>query len=147
MPECFPAHFKQVTLVETDEFKNEPEFRPGVPQARHPHALLTRGLLLFEQLFPGFQDELLLQGTSVIRHGTDFRILYPSGWNPRIDSGMFMCPATRPLIEQTMRRWLQTYANISWKTGERVLSLVAGPSSTVTRRPATLRRTPGRPGS
>jgi len=125
-------HFKQVTLIEHDELNHQTSFRPGVPQARHLHALLTRGLLLIEELFPGFQNELVLQGTSKVRHGTDFRILYPSGWNPPIDTGMFMYPATRPLIENTMRLWLRTYTNIAWRTGERALSLIPGPKSSVT---------------
>ena len=36
-------HFARVTIVERDRFPDQPEFRKGVPQSRHLHALLERG--------------------------------------------------------------------------------------------------------
>ena len=32
-------HFEQVTLLERDQYPNEPVFRPGVPQGRQIHTL------------------------------------------------------------------------------------------------------------
>lgn len=33
-------HFARVTVIERDRFPEKPEFRKGVPQSRHLHALL-----------------------------------------------------------------------------------------------------------
>ena len=49
-------HFEQVTLVERDTRARTPEPRKGVPQGRHPHALLLRGRAIFESLFPGLAE-------------------------------------------------------------------------------------------
>ena len=52
-------HFARVTLVERDKFPEQPQLRPGVPQSSHTHILLLKGQQIFEQLFPGFQSELI----------------------------------------------------------------------------------------
>jgi hypothetical protein len=46
--------FQQVIIVERDALSGGVEPRRGVPQGRHAHALLPRGLAALEQLFPGF---------------------------------------------------------------------------------------------
>src|SRR5690242_17690175 len=50
-------HFERVTIVERDHTPGLDEFRSGVPQNIQPHALLKRGLLELENLFPGFARE------------------------------------------------------------------------------------------
>src|SRR5262245_38542968 len=42
----------RVTIVERDAYPSAHEFRAGVPQARHVHNLLARGLREFENFFP-----------------------------------------------------------------------------------------------
>ena len=36
--------FDKVTIIERDAYPSAPDFRQGVPQARHVHNLLARGL-------------------------------------------------------------------------------------------------------
>jgi len=36
-------HFDRITIIDRDQLPQEPEFRAGVPQARHIHVLLVRG--------------------------------------------------------------------------------------------------------
>src|SRR5215471_9937141 len=50
--------FDQVTIIERDAYPSAPDFRTGVPQARHIHNLLARGLLEFESFFPGFEARM-----------------------------------------------------------------------------------------
>ena len=45
-------HFERVTIVERDRFPEGPVPCKGVPQARHVHALLKRGRITLERLFP-----------------------------------------------------------------------------------------------
>ena len=47
-------HFSQVTLIERDRYPTEAAPRKGVPQGNHLHALMRRGQLILEDLFPGF---------------------------------------------------------------------------------------------
>jgi hypothetical protein len=51
----------KVTVIERDAYPSAPEFRPGVPQARHVHNLLARGLREFESFFPGFEAWILAE--------------------------------------------------------------------------------------
>ena len=54
--------FERVTIIERDRFPAGPEFRKGVPQARHVHALLGRGNHLLEHFLPGFTAMLIEHG-------------------------------------------------------------------------------------
>src|SRR5262252_558534 len=52
----------KVTVIERDGYPSAPEFRSGVPQARHVHNLLARGLREFESFFPGLAGILRRYG-------------------------------------------------------------------------------------
>ena len=54
--------FRTVTVIERDELPDDPVTRRGVPQGRHPHALLARGAHILDELFPGLLDELVAAG-------------------------------------------------------------------------------------
>ena len=60
------GHFDQVTVVDRDRLPDRPAFRRGVPQSRHLHVLLGRGLECLEQLFPGFEADLVAAGAPVV---------------------------------------------------------------------------------
>ena len=45
-------HFREVILVERDQFGTVGEHRRGVPQGRHTHGLLAGGLRVLEGFFP-----------------------------------------------------------------------------------------------
>lgn len=47
------GHFERVTVCERDLIDEDTEFRPGVPQARHPHVVLARGAELLEARVSG----------------------------------------------------------------------------------------------
>ncbi|MEO8395672.1 MAG: FAD-dependent oxidoreductase, partial [Chloroflexota bacterium] len=55
-------HFERVTIVERDLLPSDASHRSGIPQARHAHGLLMRGLEMIERLFPGFTDDLAANG-------------------------------------------------------------------------------------
>ncbi|MGH9626768.1 MAG: 2-polyprenyl-6-methoxyphenol hydroxylase-like oxidoreductase, partial [Bryobacteraceae bacterium] len=112
-------HFEKVTVFERDGNLDDARPRPGVPQARHLHVLLNRGLEICESLFPGLRAGLMAEGAPEVRAGLDFRILYPAGWNPQIDTGMTLVPSTRVLLEQTIRRLL-TAPNVLWNAAHQV---------------------------
>jgi 2-polyprenyl-6-methoxyphenol hydroxylase-like FAD-dependent oxidoreductase len=105
--------FGHVTVVERDVLPVDGTLRPGVPQARHLHALLSRGLRIFDELLPGLSAELRRRGAPVVEHGLDFRTLYPSGWHPIGATGLVLCPSSRGLLEQAIRERVRAIGNVT----------------------------------
>ena len=60
-----------ITIVEHDGYPSAQEFRPRVPQARHVHSLLARGLREFEGFFPGFDRQMRKCGAVAVETGWD----------------------------------------------------------------------------
>jgi 2-polyprenyl-6-methoxyphenol hydroxylase-like FAD-dependent oxidoreductase len=58
-------HYDQVTLVERDRLAGDGSPRRGVPQARHVHALMSRGSQILEKMFPGLLRDLVESGVPV----------------------------------------------------------------------------------
>src|ERR1700681_3194327 len=61
--------YGMVTVFERDVLPHDPANRRGVPQGRHVHALLNRGAQLLDELFPGFLNELVAAGATVLDDG------------------------------------------------------------------------------
>ena len=48
--------YDKVTVIDRDAYPVGAHERPGVPQSRHVHALLMRGRIELDRLFPGFEQ-------------------------------------------------------------------------------------------
>ena len=99
-------HFDQVTIVERDRLPDGPAFRPGVPQSRHAHALLTGCLHLLEQLFPGLGAELDASGAVSGEVPGGALWLTSAGWCRRFRPGLPGLCLSRELLEWHVRRRL-----------------------------------------
>jgi phytoene dehydrogenase-like protein len=66
--------FEQVTLLDRDDLTGGPLPRRGVPQGRHPHALLTGGLRALEELLPDLTADLVQHGAEVVDLQADSRL-------------------------------------------------------------------------
>src|SRR5690349_18504791 len=95
--------FDRVTVLDRDAFPQGVEDRAGVPQARHVHGLLVRGLAEYERLFPGFERLAIGKGATFHDHTQDFVVLRPQGWQPRYRSDLKFLSASRELIESCVR--------------------------------------------
>src|SRR4029079_18772141 len=88
-------HFGEVTILERDRYPAySPESggnRPCVPQARHLHFRLKRGLSVMEEQCPGFTADLLAAGCPRIDQGKDFRILYRTRCAPAVACRAAQC--------------------------------------------------------
>ena len=122
-------HFDQVVVLERDSLPSEPMHRAGTPQARHVHALLLSGQRALSELFPGFEEDLARAGAVPLRVGFDVRMERP-GYDPfpKRDLGSSNFAASRPAIEHTVRRRVESRANISLRQRCRVLELLASPN-------------------
>lgn len=106
-------HFAQVTIIERDRLSNIPDFRRGVPQARHAHTLPLRGQAILEQQFPGLIDELLAQGAISINGDTEIAFFIAGGWHQlRHRAAAVSMSCSRPLLETTIYRRLAGHLRI-----------------------------------
>jgi 2-polyprenyl-6-methoxyphenol hydroxylase-like FAD-dependent oxidoreductase len=103
-----------VTVVERDLYPGKREFRPGVPQARHLHNLLARGLREYEALFPGFERKMLDAGAIPVESGWDIATRLPHGWARRGHTGLWQLYASRPLIEATVLQLCRRLSNVTF---------------------------------
>ena len=106
------SFFERVTVIDRDAMPAAIEDRPGVPQGRHVHALLARGLRELDELFPGFDARLRARGAVDIDFGMDFVALRPVGWAPRVSLGLKLLFASRALFEGTLRELFRTLPNV-----------------------------------
>src|ERR1700730_1308414 len=95
--------FDHVTVLDRDTFPAGAEDRAGVPQARHVHGLLVRGLEEYERLFAGLERLAVEKGATFHDHTWDFVVLRPQGWQPRYRSDLKFLSASRELIESCVR--------------------------------------------
>ncbi|MDI3286210.1 hypothetical protein [Polyangium sp. 15x6] len=99
--------FEKITILDRDELPEGPTARAGVPQARHVHALLTRGAKELEAMFPGFLAEYEAKGAHELDVAHEGAILRYSGWQQPMRSGCTAYLATRDLTESIVRRRLR----------------------------------------
>jgi 2-polyprenyl-6-methoxyphenol hydroxylase-like FAD-dependent oxidoreductase len=119
-------YFDEVIILDRDELPEDGVPRPGVPQGKHPHALLGGGLKALENLFPGFGPELMRAGAEPMKPGFDtlYEIPGQDVW-PRIKLSWPIYSMSRPLIERTLRRQVERIGNTTVRRGCRVLGIVS----------------------
>ncbi|SAK67170.1 Putative epoxidase LasC [Caballeronia calidae] len=96
-----------VTVLERDAFPAADTPRKGVPQGRHTHGLLARGSAVFEEFFPGYNDEVVAQSGGLI--GDVANDVIWIGHNVRLANGpseLIGLLASRPVLEGHLRRRL-----------------------------------------
>lgn len=132
-------HCERVTVLERDDEWRSPsqasgqtvdrerlpqaESRPGVPQSRHVHVLLLRGVQTLRKRFPGLEEELLALGAPSLNWLNDTAALAGDSWLPRFDSNLPGFSVSRTLLEDKVRERLQRRGNIEFRTGHRVVHL------------------------
>jgi 2-polyprenyl-6-methoxyphenol hydroxylase-like FAD-dependent oxidoreductase len=114
-------YFGTVTVLEADEYPDEPAPRRGVPQGTQVHALQESGRATLETLFDGYTDDLLAAGGVEMDSASDL-LLYSQG--DFLANGTERIPgytATRPLVEDVTRRRLAGVEGVGFRTGYRVV--------------------------
>lgn len=113
-------HFGQVTIIERDaapEVDGRPWPRKGVPQGRHAHALLVRGLGTLEELFPGFAAEAIRNGAIPANAARDASWGLAGARLTQADDDLPVIIATRPFIEAGIRARVLRLTNVSLRYG------------------------------
>ena len=119
-------HFGRVTVVERDALPDGAAPRKGVPQARHPHALLARGQkIIVAGLFPGLAEELIRDGAITCDGPAESRWYQPGGYRARFSTGRAGVMMSRPLLEWHVRRRVLALPNVAVLPGRAVTGLVS----------------------
>ncbi|MBS2538414.1 FAD-binding monooxygenase [Catenulispora sp. NF23] len=121
--------FESVVIIERDQLPAGPEDRRGIPQGRHVHGLLARGLRALEDLFPGFEDDLVAAGgirgdiQSGIHWHIDGHLLRPD------PSGLIGVAASRPLVEFGVRQRVSKLPGVTFIDNCDIMNLVTTPDN------------------
>jgi len=105
-------HVTRVTIIERDKLPASPEHRASVPQSHHVHALLLRGLVELEALFPGIERELATHGARRMDMGRDFAHFSEWGWTKRAQVEVAPLTVSRLLLEHVIRTRVKALANV-----------------------------------
>lgn len=122
-------HFERVTVVERDRLPQQPEQRPGVPQAHHVHVLLTQGQRILEQLFPGIKAELAAAGAPSVDWVAECPVLNLWGWVSPSSSDLITRTCSRAFLESVVRRRLSNYSNLQFLPTTQVKGLLSDNSN------------------
>ncbi|HEX6386769.1 MAG TPA: FAD-dependent monooxygenase [Anaerolineae bacterium] len=120
------GYFGHVTIVERDQLPNGPDFRRGVPQARHAHILLPRGHKILERYLPGLVDELLAEGAVAVDASRDIAIFEEEAW--RTSSAYTTNVSinfSRPLLENALHRRVADHPRVKIMQGYEAVGLLA----------------------
>ncbi|MBL8177040.1 MAG: hypothetical protein JNK48_20370 [Bryobacterales bacterium] len=119
------SHFARITIVDQDQFPEDPLHRRGTPQARHTHGLLASGGQALEQMFPGLSRDLLEAGAIPADMARDIRWFQAGNCLARFASGLDGFVVGRPLLEKHVRRCVAALPNVRFLCGHRAEGLLA----------------------
>jgi 2-polyprenyl-6-methoxyphenol hydroxylase-like FAD-dependent oxidoreductase len=116
--------FREVVVVDRDVLAGVRTPRRGVPQGHHAHALLARGQQVFEELFPGFTDQLRAAGKPIVDMGE--MQWYLEGVRVRnVRTGLAAVSLTRPFLENLVRERVAAIGNVVFRERTEIDGLVA----------------------
>ncbi|MCB0114551.1 MAG: hypothetical protein KDD84_10690 [Caldilineaceae bacterium] len=116
-------HYDHVTLLERDCFPAPGEQRKGVPQGKHAHAVLVRGLQIMEAYFPGLTAYLVEQGADCGDVSEKARWFNDGVYHQPCLSGYNAICVSRPLLEAAVRERVLALSNVDAIEGCDVLGL------------------------
>jgi 2-polyprenyl-6-methoxyphenol hydroxylase-like FAD-dependent oxidoreductase len=107
--------YERVTITERDRVPAGGGDRAGVPQGRHVHALLARGVEAIRELFPGLVEELVAGGVPAGDVLADGRVYFERCRLTRARSGLPGIGVTRPGLEHHLRRRVGELPNVTFE--------------------------------
>ncbi|MBQ1080606.1 FAD-dependent monooxygenase [Nocardiopsis sp. B62] len=114
----------EVVLVDRDSLADGAVARRGVPQGRHAHGLVAQGQQILEGLFPGLTDDLVRAGVRVGDFSGDIRWYFGGRRMRPSRSGLLSLAASRPVLEDHVRRRVFAIAQVTVCSGHSIDGLV-----------------------
>ena len=116
--------YRDVTVIDRDEFSHRLGPRRAVPQGHHIHALLARGQQILQELFPGFTEELASAGVPVGDFGTSLSWYFNGRQIKKAETGLVCIAAGRPLLEDRIRNRVSALPNVTFVERTDLLGLL-----------------------
>lgn len=116
-------HYARVTVVERDRLPESADPRPGVPQSRHTHVLVTGGQQALESLLPGLVGELREAGAPWVGVPRDLVQWQAGAWYRRTPATAHLLTGSRPLTEWLIRRRVLADPRVETAQGTEVVGL------------------------
>jgi len=117
--------YERVTVIERDSLPEADECRRAVPQGRHVHALLVRGIEVLEELLPGISEEMVEDGAPTFAALNDIHVAGHGYEFARVAVGRTAFTASRPFFEGHMRRRVFALPNVELRERCEALALTA----------------------
>lgn len=121
-------HADRVTIVEYDQYPDEPATRRGIPQAHQSHMFMGGGAEAVDQLLPGTIDLLYAAGAHRLKMSHNILTLSAEGWYRRFDHKAYLISCTRGLIDYTVRQQALRDDTITVLESTKVIGLVGDPA-------------------
>jgi 2-polyprenyl-6-methoxyphenol hydroxylase-like FAD-dependent oxidoreductase len=128
-------HCDRVTVLERDPYPTRgdrhdakftaPPPRKGAQQSRCLHLLTAAGANAFDELAPGWREDLVSRGAIPFDPSADALMRVSAGWLPRAASGILVYACSRALIEEVLRRRLAVWTNVRIEQGRRAVGLLS----------------------
>src|SRR3982751_2272573 len=116
--------YEKVLIVERDDFPEGPEQRRGVPHGKHAHAILSSGLKVTEELFPGITNEMIAGGAPEADAANDGSWFFEGANLKRTPSGTSSVMSSRPFLEAHVRRRVFELENVGVWDGQGAQELI-----------------------
>ena len=119
----------EVLILDRDELPSSPQWRKGVPQGRHAHALLRAGEQILEDLFPGLIRDLVARGGQRFSWFADVLWWQFDGYRTRIPVFLRRGPdePADAALRSFYERLLQAVADSDLRGGAQLLEPGTGP--------------------
>jgi 2-polyprenyl-6-methoxyphenol hydroxylase-like FAD-dependent oxidoreductase len=122
------GRFERVTIVERDHYPDPNDLalipRRGVPQSRCVHLLMAAGAAAFEELLPGWNEQMGAHGVGPFDASADSLLHLSTGRLPRSESSIAGYVCSRTLLESVLRRSLAKKTTVQLREGQKVVGLL-----------------------
>ena len=117
-------HFERVSLLDRDDLPTDHTPRKTVPQTRHSHVLLARGVRIVEKYLPGVQADLKAAGATPMDFAQDIKFRTYYGWAMKPPTHLRGHQSSRWLLESCVRQRVRALPNVTLVPNTQVTSLV-----------------------
>jgi 2-polyprenyl-6-methoxyphenol hydroxylase-like FAD-dependent oxidoreductase len=116
--------YDEVLIVDRDELVGVDGHRRGRPQGRHINAMLCKGRLVMEELFPGITNELVADTCPTGDMCENVRWYFHGKRAKQHNVGLLALPATAPLMERHIRERTAALPGVAFAERREILGLV-----------------------
>ncbi|MBT2680948.1 FAD-dependent monooxygenase [Bacillus sp. ISL-35] len=116
--------FDEVIVIEKDKNQKDAFARKGAPQGKQGHVLLKSGEEILEELFPGLLKELSQKGATLSDFAGDLTWSHHGSHKVRFESKVSISQQSRPLLEWSIQKRLETLPNIVFRYSCKVQNLL-----------------------